>query len=160
MLGKIVSIKNGTVYVNLGINIYQIDNLVGKNVTFGNRYIGEITAISAMTMEVDLIGEILNGNFVPGNLSIPPFGSECRLTTNKEINLIYGVSNTADLIRLGNSYVYRNYPVYLNADAFFSGHFAVFGNTGSGKSYFVARLLQGIFYDARRLPLNSNIFLF
>ena len=41
MIGKIVSIKNGTVYVNLTINIYQIDNLIGRNVTFANRYIGE-----------------------------------------------------------------------------------------------------------------------
>ena len=160
MIGKIVSIKNGIVYVNLGINIYQADNLIGKNVTFGNRYIGEIGGMSSTTMEVNLIGEIIDGKFIPGNLSQPPFGSECRLTTNEEINLIYGVSNTTDLIKLGNSYVYKDYPVYLNVNSFFSGHFAIFGNSGSGKSYFVSRLLQGIFYDARRLPLNSNIFLF
>ena len=70
MIGKIVSIKNGIVYVNLGINIYQVDNLIGKNVTFGNRYIGEICAMSSTTMEVSLIGEIVNGNFIPGNLEV------------------------------------------------------------------------------------------
>ena len=160
MIGKIVSIKDGVVYVNLTVNIYQVDNLIGKNVTFANRYIGEIGGMSSSTMEVNLIGELLNGNFVPGILNMPPFGSDCRLTTNEEINLIYGVTNTADLIKLGKSYVYQNYPVYVNVNSFFSGHFAIFGNSGSGKSYFVSRLLQGIFYDARRLPLNSNIFLF
>ena len=160
MIGKIVSIKNDIIYVNLGINIYQIDNLIGKNVTFGNRYIGEISAISATTMEVTLIGEIVDGSFIPSSLSKPPFGSECRLTTTEEINTIYGVTSTTDLIKLGKSYVYQNYPVYANVNSFFSSHFAIFGNTGSGKSYFVARLLQGVFYDARRLPLNSNIFLF
>ncbi len=160
MIGKIVSIKNSIVYVNLSINIYQIDNLIGKNVTFANRYIGEIGGMSATTMEVNLIGEIVNGGFIPGNLTMPPFGSECRLTTNEEINIIYGVSVTSDLIRLGRSYIYQNYPVYVNVNSFFSGHFAIFGNSGSGKSYFVSRLLQGIFYDARRIPINSNIFLF
>lgn len=160
MIGKIVSIKNSIVYVNLSINIYQIDNLIGKNVTFANRYVGEIGGMSATTMEVNLIGEIVNGGFIPGNLTMPPFGSECRLTTNEEINIIYGVSVTSDLIRLGRSYIYQNYPVYVNVNSFFSGHFAIFGNSGSGKSYFVSRLLQGIFYDARRIPINSNIFLF
>ena len=160
MIGKIVSIKNGVVYVNLSVNIYQADNLIGKNVTFANRYIGEIGSMSSTVMEVNLVGEIINNVFIPGNLTMPPFGSECRLTTNEEINLIYGVSATADLIKVGQSYIYRDYPVYLNINSFFSGHFAIFGNSGSGKSYFVSRLLQGIFYDARRLPLNTNIFLF
>ena len=160
MIGKIVSIKNGVVYVNLSFNIYQVDNLIGKNVTFANRYIGEIGSMSSTLMEVNLVGEIVNNVFIPGNLTMPPFGSECRLTTNEEINLIYGVTASADLIKVGQSYIYRNYPVYLNVNSFFSGHFAIFGNSGSGKSYFVSRLLQGIFYDARRLPLNTNIFLF
>ena len=160
MIGKIVSIKNGIVYVNLSVNIYQVDNLIGRNVTFANRFIGEIGSMSSTLMEVNLVGEIINNVFIPGNLTMPPFGSDCRLTTNEEINLIYGVSATADLIKVGQSYIYRNYPVYLNINSFFSGHFAIFGNSGSGKSYFVSRLLQGIFYDARRLPLNTNIFLF
>ena len=160
MIGKIVSIKNGIVYVNLSVNIYQVDNLIGRNVTFANRFIGEIGSMSSTLMEVNLVGEIINNVFIPGNLTMPPFGSDCRLTTNEEINLIYGVSATADLVKVGQSYIYRNYPVYLNVNSFFSGHFAIFGNSGSGKSYFVSRLLQGIFYDARRLPLNTNIFLF
>ena len=48
----------------------------------------------------------------------------------------------------------------LNINSFFANHFAILGNTGSGKSYSVSRLLQGIFYDAKRLPYNTNIFLF
>ncbi len=160
MIGKIVGIKNGVIYVNLAINIYQTDNLIGKNVIFGNRYFGEIVSLSTTVAEVNLIGEIVNKVFIPGNLSMPPFGSTCRLTTKEEIDIIYSVSSTADLIKVGSSYVYNNYPVYLNIANFFSNHFAILGNSGSGKSYFVSRLLQGIFYDARRLPLNTNIFLF
>ena len=160
MIGKIISIKDGVVYVSLSVNIYQADNLIGKNVTFADRYIGEIGSMSSTVMEVNLIGEIVNGKFIPGNLTMPPFGAQCRLTTNEEINTIYGVTETTDLIKLGRSYVYQDYPVYLNVNSFFSGHFAIFGNSGSGKSYFVSRLLQGIFYDARRVPVNTNIFLF
>ena len=160
MIGKIVSIKNSLIYVNLSINIYDVDNLIGKNVTFADRYIGEIGSMSNSMMEVNLIGEIVNNNFIPGNIAVPPFGSSCRLTTKEEIDIIYGVTDSNNIIRIGKSYVYNDYQICLNINSFFSGHFAILGNSGSGKSYFVSRLLQGIFYDARRLPFNTNIFLF
>ena len=38
MIGKIISIKNSVICVQLSINIYQMDNFVGKNVTFGDRF--------------------------------------------------------------------------------------------------------------------------
>ena len=160
MIGKIVSIKNGIVYVQLSINIYQVDNLIGRNVTFANRSIGEISNMSSTVMEVNLVGEIVNNVFIPGNLTMPPFGSDCRLTTKEEIDIIYSVGDTTDLIKVGYSYIYRDYQVCLNVNSFFANHFAILGNSGSGKSYFVSRLLQGIFYDARRLPINTNVFLF
>ena len=142
MIGKIISIKNSIVYVSLSINIYQVENMIGKNVTFGNRYIGEISAISSNILEISLIGEIVNNMFIPGSIGVPSFGMECRLTTNEEIDIIYGVNRNGNIIKIGKSFVYNNYDVCLDVNSFFSGHFAIFGNSGSGKSYFVSRLLQ------------------
>ena len=116
--------------------------------------------MSSTVMEVSLVGEIINKKFIPGNIAMPPFGSVCRLTTKEEIDVIYGIDNNDNYVRLGKSFVYRDYSVCVNVNSFFANHFAIFGNSGSGKSYFVTRLLQGIFYDARRLPINPNIFLF
>lgn len=160
MIGNIVSVKNGIVCVQLSINIYQIDNLIGKNITFNDRYIGEVAGASSNMLEVILIGEIINKRFIPGSVSVPPFNAVCRLTTIEEIDIIYGVDRTNNVIKIGKSFIYDNYDVYLNVNSFFSSHFAIFGNTGSGKSHFVSRLLQGIFYDAKRLPFNTNVFLF
>jgi len=160
MIGKIVSIKNSVVMVQLSINIYQIDSLIGKNITFGNRYIGEVVGATYNMLEVVLIGEIVNNRFVPGSISIPAFNAECRLTTIEEVDIIYGIDKNSNSIKVGRSFIYDNYNVYLNINSFFSGHFAIFGNSGSGKSHFVARLLQGVFYDAKKLPYNTNIFLF
>ena len=81
MIGKIVSIKNSIIYVNLTINIYESDNLIGKYVTFASRYIGEITNMSNSLVEIGLVGELIDNKFIPGNIAIPPFGSECRMTT-------------------------------------------------------------------------------
>jgi len=160
MIGKIVSIKNGTVYVQLGINIYQVENLINKYITFGNRYVGEVSSASSTMLEVGLIGEIVNGTFIPGSVGIPQFSDECRLTTIEEIDIIYGIDKSNNVIKIGKSYIYNNYDVYLNVNSFFANHFCIFGNSGSGKSHFVAKLLQGIFYDAKNLPYNTNVFLF
>ena len=160
MIGKIVSIKDSHIYVSLSINIYNTDNLIGKNVTFGDRYIGEVINLSNTLLEVSLVGEINNGIFIAGNLSMPSFSSGCRFTSLEELNIIYAINNNSNSVRLGQSYIYRNFPVFVNVNSFFANHFAVLGNSGSGKSCFLARLLQGIFYDANRLPYNANIFLF
>ena len=160
MIGKIVSIKNSVVYVQLSINIYQVENLIGKNVTFADRYIGEVIGATSTTLEITLIGEIINNSFVPGSVGIPPFNASCRLTSITEVDIIYGVDKTSNVIKVGKSYIYDNYDIYLNVNSFFANHFAIFGNSGSGKSHFISRLLQGIFYDAKRLPYNTNLFLF
>lgn len=160
MIGKIVSVKNGIVCVQLTINIYQTENLVSKNITFNDRYIGEITGVSSNMLEATLIGEIINKKFIPGSIDMPAFGSSCRLTSLEEIDIIYGIDRSSNLIKIGKSFIYNNYDICLDINSFFSGHFAIFGNSGSGKSHFVSRLLQGVFYDAKRLPFNTNIFLF
>ena len=160
MIGKIVSIKDGIIYVNLAINIYNIDNIMGKNITFADRYIGEVVGATSTVIEVRLVGEIIQGMFIPGNINMPPFGSSCRFTTKNEIDAIYGVIPGDNYIRIGRSFIYPDYPVCVNINNFFANHFAVFGNSGSGKSCFVARLIQGIFYEAKKLPINTNIFLF
>ena len=160
MIGKIVSIKSGIVYVQLSINIYQIENLIGKNITFGDRYVGEVIGASSNMLEVTLIGEIVNKVFIPGSINVPAFNCDCRMTTIEEIDIIYGVDRTSNILKIGKSFIYDNYDIYLNINSFFSNHFCIFGNSGSGKSHFVSRVLQGIFYDAKKLPFNTNVFLF
>lgn len=160
MIGKIASIKNSIIYVSLSVNIYTVDNLINKNIIFDNRYIGEVIGASGNFLEVSLQGEIINGVYVNGSLSVPKFSSECRLITKEELDIIYSVNKNGNNIKIGKSYIYRDYDIFINIDKFFSSHFAIFGNSGSGKSYFITKLLQGIFYEAKRLPYNSNIFLF
>ena len=160
MLGKITSIKDNNVYVALNVNVYDMDNIIGKNVVFDNHIIGEVSNMSNSVMEVSLIGEIKDNKFIYGNLTKPSFKSECRIISGPELDIIYNVDKTKNVVKIGKSFLYNSYDVYLNINSFFANHFAILGNTGSGKSYSVSRLLQGIFYDAKRLPYNTNIFLF
>ena len=119
MIGKIVSVKNSIVCVQLSINIYQTGNLIGKNVTFGDRYIGEVTGVNSNMIEVALLGEIVNKIFIPGSVSVPSFSDVCRLTSLEEIDIIYGVDRNSNIIKIGKSFVYDNYDVYFRSFCYF-----------------------------------------
>lgn len=162
MLGKIISVSETEVLVKLGINIYDVGNLVGKLVVIDddNKIVGEVTKISDMVMSVALLGEIIKDKYIYGINSKPSFNSDIRMIRKEELDVMYKMDEDNNLIRLGYSYNYKNYPMYIDVNAFFSNHFAILGNTGSGKSYALAKIIQSIFYDAKRLPFRTNIFLF
>ena len=62
---------------------------------------------------------------------------------------------------VGNSLIYEGFKVTADKNRFFSGHFAILGNTGSGKSCATARLLQNLFYsNDDKLPINSHFVIF
>jgi len=82
--------------------------------------------------------------------------AKMRFITTSELALIIGENKESNFL-LGSSPLYDNYPIMGNINDLFSSHLAFFGNSGSGKSCGVARILQNIFYDKNILPFNSNI---
>ena len=162
MLGKIIAINDNIVSVQLQVNVYDYDGLIGKNVIFkddGTTNIGEVIAIGNGIMQVSLVGEIKNGRFLYGDISKPSFRAECHMIDNATLDIILN-NDATNNIKLGKSFIYPNYDIKLDVGNFFSNHFAILGNSGSGKSYSVAKILQGIFYQCKSLPFYSNIFLF
>ena len=162
MLGKIIAINENTVSVKLDINIYNYDSLISKNVVFRDTdviNIGEVTAIGNGIMQVSLVGEIRNNKFLFGDITKPSFKAGCYLIDDNILNIILN-SDAPNTITLGKSYIYPTYDIKLDVGNFFSNHFAILGNTGSGKSYSVAKILQSVFYQCKSLPFYSNIFLF
>ena len=162
MLGKIIAINESIVSVKLEVNIYDFDGLISKNVVFRDNStinIGEVIAIGNGIMQVALIGEIKNNKFMFGDITKPSFKALCYLIDDDTLNIILN-NDAPNTIKLGKSYIYPTYDIKLDVGNFFSNHFAILGNSGSGKSYSVAKILQGIFYQCKTLPFYSNIFLF
>ena len=59
MLGKIISILGDTVRIKLEVNIYELDNLMGKNVIFEEpnvKIVGEIMEGDSTYLDINLIG--------------------------------------------------------------------------------------------------------
>ena len=164
MLGKIISILGDRVRIQLSTNLYELDNLMGKNVIFEEndiKIVGEILEGDTTYLDINLVGEIINNKFIYGSIVKPSFRSPCRIISTAELDIMYQNDSTSNSITMGSSVIYRNYGISLDVNAFFSNHFAILGNSGSGKSYSTSRIIQNIFYEAKNsIPFRTNIFLF
>ena len=107
-------------------------------------------------VKLSLIGEIHNNKFTFGVSKMPLLFSEINIITENDLHsmldidleekeIVNGNNSRLLSLNIGNSVVFPDYSVNVNIDSFFGFHFAVFGNTGSGKSNTVARILQNIF---------------
>lgn len=160
MLGNIIKIKDNIITIKLNINIYEVVSINNKYIIFNNTIVGTIIETDTQYIIAKLVGVIENNKFIYGSIITPPFNSEVRLITKEELDIMYSINNNDNIITLGKSYIYNNYNINANINNFFQNHFAILGNTGSGKSYAVAKIIQSIFYDAKYLPFRTNIFLF
>ena len=165
MLGKIIEIKDKEIIISLDIDISSQTNLINLHVIFEDeniRIVGEIKEISQRTARIAIVGEMIENYFLPGASKKPSFRSIVRMIRMDELTKILGEQQIKDnsQIYFGLSTVYKNYRINVDVNRFFSNHFAIIGNTGSGKSFTVSRLLQNIFTSSSYAPVNSNIFIF
>ena len=161
MIGKVVEIGKTNVIVELVISNEQKRNLVNYHVAFDTDnvvVIGEISSIGEKTADVALVGEINNGVFVPGISKKPFFMAPCRIINNLELPIIVG--NTSERsVYIGRLPQYNGYQIYAKVNDLFSNHFSILGNTGSGKSHGITRLIQNLFLT-ENYPKNASFFLF
>ena len=165
MLGKIISVMGDMVRIKLDANIYELDNLMGKNVIFeesNSKIVGEIDKGDYTYLDIKLVGEITSDNkFIYGSMIKPSFRDVCRVITKEELDIMFQNDPNTNSINMGTSLVYRNYNIAMDVNAFFSNHFAILGNSGAGKSYSVSHIIQNIFYEAKNsIPFRTNLFLF
>ena len=164
MLGKIIRVIGDSVRIQLTTNLYELDNLMGKNVIFESadlKIVGEILEGDTTYLDINLVGEIINNKFIYGSIVKPSFACPCRIITTEELDIMYQNDPNSNSINMGTSVIYKNYHISLDVNSFFSNHFAILGNSGSGKSYSTSRIIQNIFYEAtNKIPFRTNIFLF
>ncbi len=164
-IGKIVNIEENIVTVKVDINILNYGNLMNIHTVFDDgkrKLIGEILKVDIEYLKIAIVGELKDGIFIPGISLKPSFSSIIRIVTKEELSCILGPQDIIDnnQIALGISSVYPGYKINVDVNSFFSNHFAILGNTGSGKSCTFARIVQNIFTTSKYLPVNASIFVF
>ena len=165
MIGTIEEIIDNTVFVKLSININNQPNLVSLHVVFEDgserRVVGEITNTNQTRMTVTLVGEIKDDQFTAGASIKPSFKSNIRLIRKDELALLFGKQDLEQgYTNFGTSNVYHNYKINIPVHSFFSGHFCIIGNSGSGKSCGVASILQNLYLSTPNPPVHSSFFFF
>lgn len=165
MFGNIIKFEKSKIYVE---NIKKIadTNYIGFHVVFeepNHKTVGEITEINKDVIGIQLIGEIVDGIFANGVMKKPGMNTIARIIYKSELELILGnqdLSNRSNLL-IGSSPIYKDYIITSNINEFFANHFAVIGNTGSGKSCGLSRLIQNVFFTANNnIPINAHMCLF
>lgn len=162
MFGKIVYISDNVAHISIPEGTPVAVNLMNMNIVFedtSKKILGEVIDVSKEMIKVHFLGEITNGKFVGGVLRKPTMEANVRIINNEELELIVGTKNKK-MFRLGFSPLYDDKPIYIDINELCSNHLAIFGNTGSGKSYGVASFIQSLFYNPDFMPFRANYMIF
>ena len=162
MFDKIIYISDQSANIKLKEDAEIAINLMNLHLIFEDKdktILGEVDDLSDGVVKARFLGEIVNGKLIGGVLRKPSLDAKIRVIKQEEIPLITGEDKTG-YMPFGVSPYYNDFPVYLDVNNFFSNHFAIFGNSGSGKSCGISRIMQNMFEDERLFPYKSNILLF
>ena len=162
MFDRISYISEDSLYVNLTPGVEIKSNILSSHVVIQDAekmLLGEISELDKEKVKIKLLGEFSDGKLFGGILRKPLMDATIRPVNDDEIAIILGESNPNGLL-LGASPFYNGKPVFFDINSFYSNHFAIFGNSGSGKSCGLARLIQNTFLNENTKPANSNFFIF
>ena len=161
MLGQILAISKNDCVVKLDKLVANISDLINIHVIFednNKKILGEVDSIENNTVKITFLGEIVGNDFIGGLIKKPSLDARVRIINTDELKILTGVENES--INLGVSPLYDNYPLNVKLDDLFSNHTAIFGNTGSGKTNGVSRIIQNIFPNSKIIPYKANLFIF
>lgn len=176
-LGEYVNTLDGINFVGeVGsyVTIHDFDRDViaeisGINEELKNGYQEYEKPNSVEQITLDLLGEIHDGSFTFGVTRLPRLFMEINLISTQELDTILSVNNAEppieadsnetyiNALSIGKSTIFDNYQVKINLNNFFGYHFAVFGNTGAGKSNTIANIIQKIFSKTNRSASGAHI---
>ncbi len=161
MLGKILTISKNSATLQINKDSTEINDLINLHVVFedeNKKILGEIDSINQDTIKVTFLGELTENDFIGGLIKKPSLNARARIINDEELKILTGTPNMS--IQLGVSPLYNDFPLNVSIDELFSNHTAIFGNTGSGKTYGICRIIQNIFPNDRVIPYKANLFIF
>jgi hypothetical protein len=116
------------------------------------------------TLSVSLLGYLDANRFLKGVKELPLIDNECFLLSNDEFVKIHRFisKDTDKIITIGTLSSDSFMSISLGVNRLFSSHIGIFGNTGSGKSYTLAKIYRELFesYKDSQNFSNNSRFLF
>ncbi len=168
LIGRVSRVEFGRVLVEISdpaaLERLTVSDLVALECrAAGESLVGLVDALTSAVAEVTLVGTFRPGGgseaFKRGADHFPQVGGSCRLIEGEELHGL--MSTLGDAVpeghRLGlGSFVAEPHgPAIADGDRLFQRHAALLGNTGTGKSWAVAHILD----RAAQLP-HANVVVF
>ena len=162
IFGKILYISDNIAHVeNVSKDTITAD-LMNIHVIFEDkdqRILGEVIELNDEEIKIRFLGEYVGNRYVNGVIRKPLLSSKLRIINSEELLELVGTLSSKSFV-LGESAIYKGFQICPNINDLFSNHLAIFGNSGSGKSCGVSRIIQNIFSNPKTVTYNANMFFF
>jgi uncharacterized protein len=156
--GYIKIIKGYTIIVGKveGEYITEDKQYLSKEYTSDKERVNRILIIS-------LLGFFKKKHFERGIKELPLIDNECYLLDNFEFNKVHDFIKEDDVpITIGTLSLEKGKEINVGINSLFASHIGIFGNTGSGKSYTLAKIYRELFLkykDNDNFKAKANFFL-
>lgn len=160
MFGNILAINKNYAIVSLLVDAKNLGDILNLHVVFidkDKKILGEVEDIEGSSVKINFLGELTATSFLGGLIKKPSLNATVRVINEDELKIL--VSQDKNSLTLGVSPLYKNYPVSVDINDLFSNHLAIFGNSGSGKTYGICRILQNLM-GLKSIPFKANLFIF
>ena len=108
------------------------------------------------SLSVSLLGFFNKKDFERGIKEMPLVDNECYLLNRNEFNQVHDfIRQTDEPLVIGTLTLEKGQAITVGIDSLFASHIGIFGNTGSGKSYTLAKLYFD-FLKSTRTIINSR----
>ena len=162
MFGRILYVSDNTAYIENKVSVNTDIDLLNVHLIFehnNQKILGEIVEVNSDKIKVHFLGEYVNGEYYNGLLRKASLNSTIRVINAEELTLLLGTPSKDSFV-LGKSATYKNYLICPKINSLFANHMCIFGNSGSGKSCGVARVIQNILGNKHSLAYNANFVFF
>jgi DNA helicase HerA-like ATPase len=96
-------------------------------------------------LKVSLLGFFEGEEFKRGIKEMPLMNNTCYLLDDEEFGLVHRfVASDDTSLQIGKLSLENDHAIELGVDSLFASHIGIFGNTGSGKSYTLAKLYHSL----------------
>lgn len=115
-------------------------------------------------LNVSLLGFFKGKKFERGIKELPLVYNECFLLENEEFNQVHNfIKEGDDELEIGSLSLERGQSISFGTNSLFASHIGIFGNTGSGKSYTLAKLYNTLlsnYKNNENFKKNAKYYLF
>lgn len=151
-------VYQGNLIKNVAVGSYVkilkgFESIIGKveseyvecNKVYNEQYNSQEETINRFLI-VKLIGHIEANSYRKGLTELPLIANECHLLTNNEFEMIHSFGSKDDIyIEIGSIASDPLVQISIGVNKLFASHIGIFGNTGSGKSYTLAKIYRQLF---------------